>query len=141
MDECRRGIDVIYNLDFQKAFDSVSLTRHKQRLQACGLSGNLLKWIESFLTGSKMSTFFLDWIQVLSRVCTGPPSFPVKLSNWIVTNMKMFADDTKLWTTVGSVSDSQILLRDLDSVGVVKTVEEWLLNACKYLRECKKHEV
>ena len=47
------GLDAVY-LDFRKAFDSVPHKRLINRLKECGLSGMLLKWIESFLTSRRM---------------------------------------------------------------------------------------
>ena len=46
------GIDVVY-LDFHKAFDSVPHQHLLKKARAHGIDGNLLKWIESFLTGRK----------------------------------------------------------------------------------------
>ena len=43
------SIDVIY-LDFQKAFDTVPHRRLLQKLTSFGIHGNVLKWIESFLS-------------------------------------------------------------------------------------------
>ena len=45
------SIDVIY-LDFQKAFDTVPHRRLLQKLTSFGIHGNVLKWIESFLSNS-----------------------------------------------------------------------------------------
>ena len=42
-------IDVIY-LDFSKAFDKVSHTRLIHKLEKYGVRGNLLNWIEDFLS-------------------------------------------------------------------------------------------
>ena len=41
--------DVIY-LDFAKAFDAVPHKRLLNKLKAYGITGNILHWIESFLT-------------------------------------------------------------------------------------------
>jgi len=38
------------------------------------------------------------------------------LPEWIVGNLKMFADDTKLWITLKSETDSATLQTDLDSL-------------------------
>ena len=51
--------------------------------------------------------------------------FVNELPKWIQTNMKMFADDTKLWNMVSSVSDSQLIQKDLDSLS--EWSEKWLL--------------
>ena len=77
------SIDVIY-LDFQKAFDTVSHRRLLQKLTSFGIHGNVLKWIESFLSnrvqqvvlnGHKSSTIpvtsgvprVLCWVPYYSR--------------------------------------------------------------------------
>ena len=43
-------MDTIY-LDYHKAFDTVLFRRHTHKLKAYGISGSLLAWITSFLTG------------------------------------------------------------------------------------------
>ena len=45
-------VDVIY-LDFQKAFDSVPHHRLIRKLAAYGVTGKILRWIETFLTDRK----------------------------------------------------------------------------------------
>ena len=42
-------VDVAY-LDFRKAFDSVPHQRLLKKLEGYGISGNVLKWIEDFLS-------------------------------------------------------------------------------------------
>ena len=43
------SIDIVY-LDFSKAFDTVPHKRLLTKLLAYGIDGNILKWIESFLS-------------------------------------------------------------------------------------------
>ena len=54
---------------------------------------------------------------------------------WIKTNIRMFADDTKIWTRISGVNDSEALQQDLDSLS--RWSEEWLLrfnpNKCKVM--------
>jgi len=45
-------VDVIY-LDFHKAFDSVPYNRLFVKLEAYGISGDLLIWLQNFLTNRK----------------------------------------------------------------------------------------
>jgi len=45
---CKNGIDVVY-LDFAKAFNSVVHNQLIAKLRCYGISGMLLRWIESFL--------------------------------------------------------------------------------------------
>jgi hypothetical protein len=44
------SLDVVY-LDFAKAFDEVPRKRLVKKLQAHGIDGPLLTWIEAWLTG------------------------------------------------------------------------------------------
>ena len=46
------NIDVIY-LDLTKAFDTVPLCRLQTKLEKYGISGDILLWIEAFLTGRR----------------------------------------------------------------------------------------
>ena len=135
------GIDIIY-LDYRKAFDSVPKRRLLERLRSHGISGKLLDWIESFLTGRTMRVgvrgTYSGWLDVISGVPQGSVLGPLlfllfvnELPSWIVTNMKMFADDTKLWNKVNSVADGQKLQGDLDRL--MDWSDKWLLkfNAAK----------
>jgi len=45
-------VDVIY-LDFKKAFDKVLHRRLILKLESHGISGNVVRWIESWLCGRK----------------------------------------------------------------------------------------
>ena len=47
-------VDIIY-LDLEKAFDKVPHSRLLLQLRRYGISGDLLAWIESFLTNRKQS--------------------------------------------------------------------------------------
>jgi len=135
------GIDIIY-LDYRKAFDSVPKRRLLERLRSQGISGKLLGWIESFLTSRTMRVgvrgTYSRWMDVVSGVPQGSVLGPLlfllfvnELPSWIVTNIKMFADDTKLWNKVESVADSQKLQGDLDRL--MDWSDKWLLqfNAAK----------
>ena len=43
------NLDIVY-LDFSKAFDLVDISILLSKLQGMGISGNLLKWLRTFLT-------------------------------------------------------------------------------------------
>ena len=75
---------------------------------------------------------FSDWIKVFSGVPQGSVLGPLlfllfvnDLPEWIVGNLKMFADDTKLWITLKSETDSAIVQTDLDSLTAWSN--RWLL--------------
>jgi len=47
------------------------------------------------------------------------------LPEWIVSSLKMFADDTKQWITLKSKTDSAIFQNDLDNI--IAWSNQWLL--------------
>ena len=110
------GTDVIY-LDFQKAFDTVPHCRLLKKLDAYGIKGNLLLWIKSFLTnrpqqvilnGSASKTFSVS-SGVPQGSVTGPLLFLVYVNNipeQVGCNIRMFSDDTKIYTTIQDIAGS-----------------------------------
>jgi len=60
-----------------------------------------------------------SWVKVLSGVPLGRRLlllFVNDLPDWIKTNIRMFADDTKIWTRILGIRDAESLQRDLDSL-------------------------
>ena len=45
----------LYNIDYAKAFHSVNQQKLCYKLQAYGISGNLLKWIQDFMSERRQS--------------------------------------------------------------------------------------
>jgi len=129
------GIDIIY-LDYRKAFDTVPHSRLLAKLQGYGISGPVLKWIEAFLTGRLMRVMVngnsSSWVEVVSGVPQGSVLGPLlfllfvnDLPDWVKSSIKMFADDTKLWSTIRSASDGKMLQDDLNSLK--NWSDKWLL--------------
>jgi len=72
---------------------------------------------------TKVQGSFSDWIKVLSGVpqCSviAPLLFLLfvnDLPKWVVSSLKMFADDTKLWRSIKDHSDSATLQVDLNQL-------------------------
>jgi len=129
------GIDVLF-LDYRKAFDSVSHRKLIEKLKNLGIQDKLLSWIEQFLTARTLKVgvrgSFSELIQVLSGVPQGSVLGPLlfllfvnDLPDWIVSSLKMFADDTKLWREMRTESESSILQKDLNSL--TDWSKRWLL--------------
>jgi len=130
------GLDVIY-LDYRKAFDSVPIKRLIEKLRSYGIGGSLLRWIEDFLTSRTMRVGLRGAFSKLMEVLSGVPQgsvlgpllfllFVNELPEWIKNSiMKMFADDTKMWTRIGTGADSIILQEDLDRL--VEWSNRWQL--------------
>ena len=78
----------------------------------------MLNWIRAFLDGRIMRVgingSFSSWTAILSGVPQGSVLGPLlfllfinDLSQWIKTNICMFADDTKIWTRISHMNDSE----------------------------------
>ena len=133
--------DVIYT-DFSKAFDSVPHERLLVKLKSIGIEGDILFWIKSFLNRRSQCVNVngekSGWKQVLSGIpqgsVIGPILFVIFINDMpeevIVNYTKMFADDCKLYGTVGSAQDNSI---QSDLNNLVKWSEKWQLpfNASK----------
>jgi hypothetical protein len=129
------GLDIIY-LDYRKAFDTVAHQRLLLKLRRVGLPTGVCSWIESFLSERKMRVSvngeFSNWISVVSGVPQGSVLGPLlfllyvdDLPSLVSNELKMFADDTKLWTKISNLLSSNTLQADLAKLEV--WARDWLL--------------
>ena len=127
---------IIY-FDFSKAFDSVPHTRLLSKLQAYGVSGQLLKWFGSFLRGRrqcvKINSVLSSWLQVTSGVPQGSVLGPLlfalyinELPSLVSSQLLMFADDIKLYRRIRSSIDCRILQTDINIL--LDWSNHWLLS-------------
>ena len=116
-------VDAIY-LDFRKAFDTVPHQRLIKKLQAYGIHGKLLRWINQFLVGRKQRVVVegekSEWKEVISGIPQGSVLGPLLFVLFIndmpscVSNAcKLFADDSKIYTQVRNPGNIQALQEDL----------------------------
>ena len=67
-------VDMVY-LDFEKAFDKVPHDLLIEKLQSFGIYGNLLKWLNSYLTNREQRVVLeaksFSWLEVTSGVPQG----------------------------------------------------------------------
>src|SRR6218665_2963155 len=112
------------DLDFAKAFDKVPHKRLAKKLQACGITGQALTWIQSWLSGRRQKVGIGDkhssWRTELSGVpqgsVLGPLLFVIfinDIDDGILSKISKFADDTKLCRAVGDDQEANILREDL----------------------------
>ena len=124
-----KAVDIIY-LDFAKAFDKVPHSRLLVKLEACGITGNVLRWIKNWLTGRRQKVgirgSYSSWIDVISGVpqgsVLGPLLFLIYINDideGVISKISKFADDTKLCSMVEDKKGSEILQKDL------KTLFQW----------------
>ena len=135
--------DVIY-LDFSKAFDKVDHKILLKKLSSFGIGGNLLRWINSFLSGRKqyvvVQRLESGTIIVLSGVpqgtVLGPLLFLLYINDMeeVVKHclLKIFADDSKLHKKIRSHLDRLLLQQDLESVFTWASENNMDLNQDKF---------
>ena len=134
IDDWSRGLDeglstdVIY-LDYRKAFDSVPHQRLLVKLKAYGIDGNILKWIENFLTGRSQKVVINGECSDKAEVTSGIPQGSVlgpllflvyvnDLPRGLNCTAALFADDTKLYKIIRSDVDRAALQNDLNQVAI-----------------------
>ena len=119
-------IDTIY-LDFAKAFDTVPHRRLIRKLESYGIQGELLYWIEAFLSDRsqrvKVNSAISDTALVLSGIPQGSVLGPVlfviyinDLPDALTSDTYLFADDTKILRMITTEQDSIKLQEDLESL-------------------------
>ena len=99
-------MNIVYT-DIAKAFDSVSHSKLISVLSSLGISGKVLKWINSFLNGHVqcvcVNNCFLSFLPV--PVCSGVPQgsilgpliFKVFIDE---AKMYLYADNSKLFSNI-----------------------------------------
>lgn len=145
-------VDIIY-LDFSKAFDSVDHSRLLFKLNKLGVRGGLLQWIESFLTNRQQCVRVGSAISSSADVVSGVPQGSVlgpvlflcyinDLPNVVQGIVKIFADDTKIFSEALTEDHCQKLQTDLDNL--CDWSREWKLSfnatKCKVLHIGHKNE-
>ena len=123
------GLDVIY-MDYKKAFDTVSHCRLIKKLEAYGIQGKVAQWVEAFLNTRT------QWIEVGVGPCPEwcPPgvdfravtlhSYVNNIPDLVHCNITMFADNTKLFTSVRSQEYQEHLQCN------IATLEDWQKIRC-----------
>ena len=146
-------IDIIY-FDFAKAFDTVPHRRLLKKIESYGIHGNILKWINGFLSNRRQTVKVNGVASKQEVVRSGIPQGSVlgpllfviyinDLPEHVISQMYLFADDTKLMKKVRTRNDSVLLQNDMD--GMQNWSNTWLLNfhpdKCHVLTLGKLHNI
>ena len=119
----KHQIDVAI-LDFSKAFDTVPHKRLLRKLHHYGVRGNVLKWIEGFLTNRTQRVLVEGEFSKSAKVLSGVPQGTVlgplmflcfinDLPSCVKSQVRLFADDCLLYRPIKSEEDHTILQQDL----------------------------
>ena len=120
-----RGESVDVYLDFMKAFDTVPHKRLIGKLNSYGIGYYTLRWIYAFLSDRlqqvNVNGTNSEWANITNGIPQGSVLGPIPfvlyindLPENIVSNVYMFADDTKVFKTMTSPNDQHTLQNDLD---------------------------
>jgi hypothetical protein len=132
----RQAVDIMY-LDFAKAFNSVSHPKLLRKLHALGVRGKLLRWIKSFLSNRRqrvrIGNSFSAWRDLPSGVPQGSVLGPILFAIYVNdlpdavqnSNVRLYADDSKLYFSVNGVEDAALFQEDLDRIQA--WANEWQL--------------
>ena len=112
-------------LDFSKAFDKVNHMKLLYKLHQHGNQDSTLQWVKSFLIGRLQSVLVngdnSDEVPVTSGVPQGSVLGPLlfllyinDLPENIVSQVRLFADDTAVYITVNNPTEQNTLQEDLD---------------------------
>ena len=112
-------------LDFSKAFDKVNHSKLIMKLHSYGIRSATLRWIQAFHGNRRQKVVVegeeSDSVPVISGVPQGSVLGPIlflvyinDLPDDIVSQVRLFADDTAIYLALEDKSDSDKLQRDLD---------------------------
>ena len=121
-------------LDFSKAFDRVPHQRLLRKLEFYGIRGNINKWIENFLLNRTQQVLVEGETSCIGAVISGVPQGSVlgptlflvyinDLGEGLRSTVRLFADDTMLYSPIHNHSDSEALQEDLSKLE--KWEEKW----------------
>ena len=124
---CRSSSHCLF-LDFAKAFDSFPHLHLLLRLECLGISGDLLSWFSSCLTGRSqhvvINGYYSEWLPVLSGVPQGLILGTLLVILYIddlhslvqSLSLKIYANNVALYAAVSSNQDCVDLQDDLSHI-------------------------
>jgi hypothetical protein len=143
----KQSTDAAY-IDFRRAFDSVVHSKLYVKLKSLGINGNLLHWICDFLSNRSQAVRVANSTSTFRSVRSGVPQgsvlgpilFLVFINDIVYLfgsglNLKLYADDVKMYTAIHDISSVAVLQSGLDKLN--EWANEWQLsiaiNKCSVL--------
>lgn len=121
-----KQVDVL-ELDFEKAFDRVNHSLLKKKLEACGVTGQMLHWLCSYLCDRSLQVRFNGALSNVFVASTGVPQGSLLgplLFNIFINDLAahtcckslLYADDMRLYKEISTAHDLDLLQGCLDEV-------------------------
>ena len=115
-------------LDLSKTFDTVPHNKLSHKLSSYGICGQLLNWINAFLTDRKQQVVLNGETSQPQSVISGVPQGSVlgpllflcyinDIPTVVKSKIKLYADDALLYRYINSEEDITILQQVIISVG------------------------
>lgn len=135
-------VDVVYT-DYSKAFDKLSHFHLLRKLEAVGIHGDLLRWLESYLSNRcqavAINGFTSAFVPVHSGVPQGSHLGPLLFNIFINdilyylhhSDCLLYADDKKIFKIIREPQDCTNLQSDLNNLCVFCSVNHLSLNVSK----------
>ena len=138
-------------LDLSKAFDTVPHNKLCYKLSSYGIRGQLLNWINAFLTDRKQQVVLNGETSQPQPVISGVPQGSVlgpllflcyinDIPSAVKSKIKLYADDALLYRDINSEEDIIILQEDLNALS--QWAKKWQMNfnptKCECLRISNK---
>ena len=112
-------------LDFSKAFDTVPHKCQLKKLESYGINGNILSWLEAWLTQREQQVTIEGDKSSTAKVTSGVPQETVlgplmfllyinDIGNDITSKIRLFADDSQLYLAISTKDDCKRQQQDLD---------------------------
>ena len=131
-------VDVVY-IDFSRAFDSIVFSKLLSKLSSYGIDGKLLSWLDAFLHNRLQYVVIENCFSNVSDVVSGVPQGsvlgPIMFLIFINdietvccgdTDLQLFADDLKLYSSVKVSCNSLTLQQSIDNLAL--WADKWQLN-------------
>ena len=139
--KCKQTFDLILMV-FSKAFDKVNNSKFIWKLHQYGIRGNALSWIRAFL-GNRSQTVVIEGEEsgsdpVSSGVhkgsVLGPFLFLVFINDLpekLSSQVRLFADNTAVYLTIGGLDNGTVLQKDLDKLSLLEPQWDMEFNPSK----------
>ena len=141
--ELGKNVDVIY-LDFAKAFDKVDFKILLTKLNKLGISGDIYKWIKSFISDREQFVVVDGHFSRKSPVVSGVPQGSVlgpllfllligDIDEEVISSfVRSFADDTRVSKGVTNTREASELQGDLNAIYNWANVNNMAFNSGKF---------